>query len=106
MPITVASRLPVEVAPAGTGSASLSALDSAATSAQLLAANQSRKGLILVNTDANAVYVKYGTTASATSFTVTIPSGGYWEMPAPIYTGRIDAIWAADGSGSLYATEL
>ena len=24
----------------------------------------------------------------------------------PIYTGRIDAIWAADGSGSLYATEL
>lgn len=107
MPITVASRLPVEIAPAGTGSVSLSALASAATSARLLAANQSRKGLILVNTDANAVYVKYGTTASATSFTVIIPgNGGYWEMPAPIYTGQIDAIWAADGSGSLYATEL
>ena len=86
--------------------ASLTSLASAATSAQLLAANSARKGLVLTNTDANGVYVKYGTTASATSFTVLIPANGYWEMPLPTYTGRIDAIWAADGSGSLYATEL
>lgn len=86
--------------------ATVTALASAATSAQLLAANSSRKGLMLNNTDANAVLVKYGTTASATSFTVRITQNGYWEMPKPIYTGRIDAIWEADGSGSLYATEL
>lgn len=97
----------VQIANAPTVStASLTSLASAATSAQLLAANTSRKGLTLFNTDANGVYVKYGTTASATSFTVLIPTNGYWEMPEPIYTGRIDAIWAADGSGSLYATEL
>lgn len=87
--------------------ASVTKLDSAATSAQLLAANPARKGLILQNTDANDVYVKYGTTASATSFTVKVPgNGGYWEMPTLVYTGRIDAIWAADGAGSLIATEL
>lgn len=87
--------------------ASLSALASLATSAQLLAANSSRTGLMLVNTDANDCRIKYGTTASASSFSAIVPgNNGYWEMPRPIYTGRIDAIWDADGSGSLFATEL
>ena len=86
--------------------ATVTSLASAATSAQLLAANASRKGLILNNTDANAVLVKYGTTASSTSYTVRILQNGYWEMPKPIYTGRIDVIWEADGSGSIYATEM
>lgn len=81
-------------------------LASAATSAQLLAANASRKGLLLTNTDANAVYVYYGTTATATKFTVIIQPNAYWEMPQPIYPGRIDAIWAANGSGSLIGSEL
>lgn len=87
--------------------ATLSAVASAATSAQLLAANAARKGVLLCNTDANAVLLKYGTTASATSFTVRVPGGnGQWEMQQPIYTGRIDAIWEADGTGSAYVTEL
>jgi hypothetical protein len=81
------------------------ALASAATSAQLLAANAARKGLMLTNTDANAVYLYYGTTATTAKYSVLIPSNGFWEMPQPIYTGRIDVIWAADGSGSLIGTE-
>jgi hypothetical protein len=103
--VTLASDDPLTVLQAAS-SASITALASSASSAQLLAANAARKGLILNNTDANAVLVKYGTTASASSFTVRITLNGYWEMPKPIYTGRIDAIWEADGSGSLYATEL
>lgn len=81
-------------------------LASSASSAQLIAANTSRKGLLLNNTDANPVYIYYGTTASLTKFTVRIPSNSYWEMPQPVYTGRIDAIWSADGSGSLIGSEL
>lgn len=81
-------------------------LNSSASSAQLLAANANRRGLLLTNTDANAVYVYYGTTASATKFTVKIPTDGYWEMPKPIYTGRIDVIWVADGAGALIGSEL
>lgn len=81
-------------------------LASSASSAQLLAANANRKGLLLTNTDANAVYLYYGTTATATKFTVKIPADGYWEMPRPIYTGRIDVVWSADGSGSLIGSEL
>lgn len=97
--------LPVQMRSA-VATATVTSLASSATSAQLLASTAGRLGLLLSNTDANDVYVKYGTTASLTSFTVKIPGNYYWEMPHPVYTGRIDAIWAADGTGSLYATEL
>lgn len=71
-----------------------------------LAFNPDRRGVMAVNTDANACYLTYGTVASATDFTVKIPSDGYWEMPQPIYLGPIFAIWAGDGAGLLYLTEL
>jgi hypothetical protein len=103
--VTLASDDPLTVKQSAS-SASLTTLASAASSAQLLAANSSRKGLLLYNTDANAVLIKYGTTASASSFSARIPQNYYWEMPLPTYTGRIDAIWEADGAGSLFATEL
>ena len=89
-------------------------LASSASSAQLLAANSARRGLTLTNTDANGVYIYFGTTATTTKFTVFLPGTAalgsnvfaYYEMPEPIYTGRIDAIWAADGSGSLIGSEF
>lgn len=104
--LTNDSTHPIYTNPVTVSTVTLTALASAATSAQLLAANAARLGLRLENTDANGVYVKYGTTASSTSFDVYMPGGSSFEMPGPIYTGRIDAIWVADGSGSLYATEF
>jgi hypothetical protein len=86
--------------------AALSNIASAITSTQVVAANAARKGLLLVNDDANVCYVKYGTAASATSYTVALVTGAYWEMPRPTYTGIIHAIWAGDGAGSLRVTEL
>jgi hypothetical protein len=86
--------------------ASVFQVASSATSATLLPAQQWRNGLMIFNTDANDLYIKYGTTASITSFTVKIPGGAYWEMPHPPYTGIIDGIWSADGSGSAVITEL
>ncbi len=85
----------------------VSAVASSATSGQIVAASASRLGLSLYNSDANDCYVKFGTTATTSDFTVKIPSGGFYEMPTDmIYIGRIDAIWSADGSGSLHVTEL
>src|SRR4051794_24664239 len=82
--------------------ASISTINASAASQQLLAANTSRRGLALQNTDPQyGVYVKYGATATSTSFTAYIGPMGYWEMPHPIYAGRIDAIWAAAGTGKL-----
>lgn len=87
-------------------SATVTQVASSASSVTLQASNASRKGLTIYNDSTQALYVKFGTTASATSFTVKIPADGYYEMPvAPVYTGRVDAIWAA-ANGNAYVTEM
>lgn len=96
----------IGAAPAPVDEAVVTAINSLATSQPALAANPDRRGVTAVNTDANACLLKYGATASATSLTVRIPANGYWEMPLPIYRGRIDVIWEANGSGALVMTEL
>jgi hypothetical protein len=108
VPVADDQPLPVNIGTgaAGSSTATLSNVASQATNINLLAANSARKGVIIINDDANALLIKYGATASATSYTVSIPgSGGYWEMPVPLYTGAIDGIWTADGSGSARITE-
>lgn len=88
--------------------ATLSKVDSLATNQTLVAANAGRNGLMIHNTDANPLYIKYGATAAiATSFSVKIAADTLWEMPrTPIYTGQIDGIWSVDGVGSAFITEL
>lgn len=81
-------------------------LTSSTTSATLAAGNGARRGMLLNNTDEYDVYINYDDPASLTAFAVRIPSGGYWEMPKPIYVGLVSAIWAGDGSGSLIGVEL
>lgn len=102
----LAPPIAVTSTPAVIATATLSQVASSATSGQLLAANASRKGAMIQNTDTNNLYLKFGTTASLTSFTVRIPQNGYYELPQPVYTGRIDGIWDIDGSGSAVMTEL
>lgn len=86
--------------------ATTSSVASSATSVTIAAANATRQGITIFNDDANALLIKYGATASATSYKVKIAGGGYWERPADDrYTGIIDGIWEADGSGSARVTE-
>ncbi len=64
------------------------------TSTQLLAANPNRLGII-VFVPKSTTYIKYGTTASATSFTYPVMAANtIVEMNAK-YTGRIDIIATA-----------
>jgi hypothetical protein len=77
-----------------------------ATSVQLLASTAGRLGAMVFNDSTEALYVKFGTTASVTSFTVKILAGGYFEFPQPVYTGRVDGIWAADAAGAARITEV
>jgi hypothetical protein len=72
----------------------------------LQASNASRKGLMIFNDSTQILRVKFGATASATSYTVQIAPGWYWEMPVrPTYTGIVDGIWAS-ANGNAYVTEL
>ena len=80
---------------------------SSAVSVQLLAANTNRLGVIVVNDSSQTLYLKFGTTASATDYTYKIRSQTSVEIifSSFIYTGRIDGIWAA-ANGAAQITEL
>jgi hypothetical protein len=91
------------------GSSSVTSVAASLTNVQLLASNASRKGAMFFNDTANAnsvIYLKLGTTATTSSFTVKIANGSYYELPSPIYTGQIDAIWSTVANGNVRITEL
>lgn len=76
------------------------------TNVTLLAANANRKGFIIVNDGNQSLYVKFGATATTTSYTVKLTSGQTYESPSGIvYTGIIDGIWNV-ANGNAYVTEL
>lgn len=76
-----------------------------AASVTLVASNANRRGLLVFNDSTANLYLKYGATASATSFTVPLGPGGLFEMPEPIYSGIVDGIWSA-ANGAARITEL
>lgn len=95
-----------ETVPGRASVATLSSVASATSNQNLLAKNPNRAGVIIHNSDANAMLLKYGLTASASSYTYKVAAGAHWEMPSPLYTGPIDGIWEGDGSGAAMITEL
>jgi len=93
----------VDRAPASTADVtSVSADDS---SVSILASNADRLGVLIFNDSQANLYLKYGTSASTSSFTVKIPAGAYWEMPDPVYTGALTGVWDSV-SGAARITEL
>lgn len=85
-------------------SATLANVSSSASSTSLFAANGAAKGRSVTNDSTAVLYLKYGTTASTTSYTVQIPAGGYFEFPPPFYGGAVDGIWAT-ATGSARTSE-
>ena len=73
-------------------------------STSILAANTSRLGATIYNEGSATCYMKLGATASLTSYTLQIASGGYYEVPFG-YTGAIDGITSAS-TAQLRITEI
>lgn len=89
--------------------ATLTNVSASASSVTLLSANTARIGATITNDSSAVVYIKFGTTASTTSYTVSLAGAAsapfsYYEVPAG-YTGRIDAI-SASATGTLRITEI
>jgi hypothetical protein len=95
----------VSSTPASSASSSVTSVASSATNVQLLASNTSRKAFSVYNESTAILYLKLGTTASLTSYTLQIPTNSYYESQDLIYTGEVDAIWSA-ANGSARITEL
>jgi len=87
------------------GTSALTNLSSSAASQTALAANADRLGMTFVNDVDKSCYLKYGATASVSSFTHKLLPGEQWE-PKVNYTGRVDVIWDTGPTGSLRITEL
>ena len=85
---------------------SVTSVVSAAVSTSILASNANRRMAILFNDCDKAVYVKLGATASTTSFSYKLSPAQTLELPIPLYTGAIDAIWDAAPTGSMRVTEI
>jgi hypothetical protein len=88
------------------GTTTLTNVSSSASSVQLLASREARRAFYIHNDSPNDLFVKFGTTASTSSFTVKLLGGAFFEAPTdPIYTGRVDGIWSA-ASGAARITEI
>lgn len=75
---------------------------SSATNVTLFAAGVGANGRTVYNDSTAVLYLKYGATASATSYTVQLAAGQYYEFPQPVYAGQVDGIWAsANGNARL-----
>ncbi len=84
--------------------ATLTNVASSASSVTLFAANGSARGRAIFNDSTAVLYVKFGATASTSSYTVQLASNGYYEFPQLIFGGRVDGIWAA-ANGNARLTE-
>ena len=92
--------------PTMAATATLANVAGSASSVTLLAANASRLGAVIMNDSSASLYVKFGSTASTTSFTYLVVAGGTVELPTnAVYTGIITGIWAS-ATGSARVTEL
>lgn len=88
------------------GTAAFTSVASGIVSVAILAANAARKGAVIVNTDANTLYLDLsGGTASAARHTRALAQNEAYEVPFG-YSGAITGVWAADGTGAALVTEF
>jgi hypothetical protein len=70
-----------------------------ASSVRLLDANTNRLGGTVYNDSDKILYLKLGTVASSTSYTIQIVPKGYFEIPY-VYIGDLDGAWEAGVTGT------
>lgn len=78
---------------------------STTTNGTLLSSDATRVAATIYNSDANALLIKYGATASASSFSYRIKASETWDMPYR-YVGQIDGLWEGAGAGTAFITSL
>lgn len=103
--VEIVSPIPLPVSEAGATTSIVTRVASSASSHTLVAANASRKGLLFYNDSTAYQYLKLGTVASLTDFTVRLVPQVFYEVASPIYVGQIDVI-SSSTNGAIQVTEL
>jgi len=105
LPVVIASdQTPISVDQIRPNANSVTSVAGSASSVQLLASNPYRLGAAIYNDSSADLYLKLGTTASTSSFTVKMAANSYYEVPFS-YTGEIDGIWSS-ATGNARITEI
>lgn len=79
---------------------------SSATNVTLLSSNTARKGAVFYNDSTQICYLKFGATATSSSFTIPMAAASLITMGNdPVYTGVVDGIWVT-ANGNMRVTEL
>ena len=86
------------------GAATLANVNDIDSSVTILAANADRIGALIVNDSTETLYLKYGATASTTSYTAKLAPQQAHDVRQG-YSGVIDGIWSGNGSGAARVTE-
>lgn len=85
--------------------ATCSNVSGTASSTAILSESKGRKGWSVFNDSSAILYLKFGTTASATSYTVKLEPGDFYESPEYYANGRVDGIWSS-ATGTARVTEI
>jgi len=101
----VADTAPLPIYLPKAASATVTSVADSASAVTLAASNGSRKALLVFNDSASTLYVKFGSAAALSDYTVKVLPGGYYELPQPMYTGIVTGIWSADSTGAARVTE-
>ena len=104
--VTVTSGAVTSTVPVAS-TATLANITAATASTTLQAANSNRLGLVIYNDSTSVMYMKFGSTASSTSFTHQLQAGEVWELATGgcRYTGIVTGIWVS-ATGAARVTEL
>jgi hypothetical protein len=96
----------LQVNPTKANSAVITTAAASLINAELLAANAEREGAIVYNNSNRPMFIKLGSAATTSSFTIKLGAFDYYEVPAG-YTGSIHALWTdAAAAGDARITEL
>ncbi len=88
------------------GTAMLNNINSSTSSVQLMAANATRLGMVIVNDSTQPMYVAFAATASTTAYSLVLQPADTYETSSLVYTGAVSAIWTGTPSGAARITEL
>ncbi len=105
MSVDASGNASVKVGTNFSATATLSNVASSASTTQILAANSSRRGMMIYNDSTSVLYLSFAATASTSSYSLQLAANSFYEMPVPIYTGVISGIWAS-ANGFTRVTEL
>lgn len=96
---------PVYVVQTSTSSTAIKSVSASASSTSIVSSSATRIGLLIYNDSSFDMYLAFSGTASTSLYTVKIMAGGYYEVPAPFYSGNISAVWTG-ATGAAMVTEV